>query len=57
MNWAVEELKTLNLDDARLNTREPLGVLNAWIWARDPKNVDGVRDDVKESTRWIEGYE
>lgn len=37
--------------------REPLGVLDAWIWAREPKNADGVRDDVKESTRWIEGYE
>lgn len=24
---------------------------------REPKNADGVRDDVKESTRWIEGYE
>lgn len=34
--------------------REPLSVLDAWIWAR---NTDGLRDGVKESTRWIEGYE
>ena len=37
--------------------REPLGVLNAWMWARKREDADGVRCDVKESTRWIEGYE
>jgi hypothetical protein len=37
--------------------REPLGVLNAWMWARERKGADGVRCGVKESTRWIEGYE
>ena len=30
-----------------------LGVLDAWMWARKPKD----QSDVKESTRWIEGYE
>jgi hypothetical protein len=30
-----------------------LGVLDAWMWARGPK--DGPQ--VKESTRWVEGYE
>lgn len=30
-----------------------LGVLDAWMWARKPKE----RPDVKESTRWVEGYE
>ena len=30
-----------------------LGVLDAWLWARKPKD----QPDVKESTRWIEGYE
>jgi len=30
-----------------------LGVLDAWMWARKPKD----QPDVKESTRWIEGYE
>jgi hypothetical protein len=30
-----------------------LGVLDAWIWARKPKD----QPDVKESTRWVEGYE
>ena len=37
--------------------REPLGVLDAWMWAREPKDADGQRPGIKESTRWIEGYE
>lgn len=37
--------------------REPLGVLNAWMWARERKDAEGVRGGEKESTRWIEGYE
>ncbi|EXI86506.1 MAG: Transposase for transposon Tn5 [Candidatus Accumulibacter regalis] len=37
--------------------REPLGVLDAWMWAREPKDADGRRPGIKESTRWIEGYE
>jgi len=37
--------------------REPLGVLDAWMWAREAKNKDGKRPGMKESLRWIEGYE
>lgn len=37
--------------------REPLGVLDAWMWAREAKDADGVRGGVNESRRWIEGYE
>ena len=29
-----------------------LGVIDAWMWARQPKD----QPDVKESTRWVEGY-
>lgn len=29
-----------------------LGVMDAWMWARKPKG----QPDVKESTRWVEGY-
>lgn len=36
--------------------REPLGVLDAWMWAREPKDADGNRGGLLESTRWIEGY-
>ena len=37
--------------------REPLGVLDAWMWAREKRGKDGVRPGQIESARWIEGYE
>ena len=37
--------------------REPLGVLDAWMWAREARDATGARGGMKESTRWIEGYE
>jgi len=37
--------------------REPLGITDAWMWSRKPKDKDGHRPGVKESLRWIEGYE
>jgi Transposase Tn5 dimerisation domain/Transposase DNA-binding len=37
--------------------REPLGALDAWMWAREPRNAAGERGGVCESTRWIESYE
>lgn len=37
--------------------REPLGVVDAWIWAREFKDADGTRPGILESTRWSEGYE
>lgn len=37
--------------------REALGVLDAWMWARAKKDTTGQRDGLKESLRWIEGYE
>lgn len=37
--------------------REPLGVLDAWIWAREFKDAEGHRPGINESTRWREGYE
>ena len=38
-------------------SREPLGVLDAWMWAREFKDENGDRPGIKESLRWIEGYE
>lgn len=35
--------------------REPLGVMDAWMWAREPNAGDGHRGGIKESERWIEG--
>ena len=37
--------------------REPLGVLDAWMWAREPKDADGCRGGIVESSRWLDGYE
>ena len=37
--------------------REPLGVLDAWMWAREPRGADGQRGGICESVRWIESYE
>lgn len=37
--------------------REPLGVTDAWMWARESNADTQVRSAPKESTRWIEGYE
>ena len=37
--------------------REPLGVFNAWSWAREFKASDGTRAGLCESVRWIESYE
>ena len=37
--------------------REPLGVTDAWMWAREPKATDGTRPGIRESLRWTEGYE
>lgn len=36
--------------------REPLGVLDAWMWAREPKDANGQRGGLPESARWTEGY-
>ncbi len=37
--------------------RQSLGVLDPWMWARESRNRRGVRGQLLESTRWIEGYE
>ncbi len=37
--------------------RVPLGVLDAWMGAREAKDAQGQRPGVSESLRWIEGYE
>ncbi len=36
--------------------RLPLGVIDAWMWAREKVNAAGIRPGIKESGRWIEGY-
>jgi hypothetical protein len=38
-------------------SREPLGILDVWMWARELRDAKGRRGGPKESLRWIEGYE
>ena len=37
--------------------RVPLGVLDAWMWARETKQTDGTQGGLLESVRWVESYE
>jgi hypothetical protein len=37
--------------------RLQLGLLDAWMWAREFKDKNGVRPGLNESIRWVEGYE
>lgn len=37
--------------------REPLGVLDAWMWVRGEATLSRSLGGVKESRRWVEGYE
>lgn len=37
--------------------REPLGVVDTWMWPRGAKGADGIRRDHRESLRWIENHE
>ena len=41
--------------------RVPLGVFDAWLWARDPEHFGqsskGLPIEDKESVRWLEGYQ
>jgi hypothetical protein len=37
--------------------REPLGVVDAWMWARELRDANGQRGGIKESVRWTVGYE
>lgn len=36
--------------------REPLGVIDAWMWARAFKQGEAPREGIAESLRWLEGY-
>ena len=48
---------SLHPTDAVTPDRKPLGLTDAWRWAREPKGDDGKRPGLRESLRWREGYE
>jgi hypothetical protein len=57
LNYAARVGMYLHPTLAVTPQREPLGVTDAWMWARE-SNADGQACSApKESTRWIEGYE
>lgn len=37
-------------------SREPLGIVDLWMWSREFKEKDGKRPGPRESRRWPEGY-
>lgn len=57
LNYEARRGMYLHPTYAVTTDREPLGVLDAWMWAREKRGSDGVRPGQKESRRWIEGYE
>lgn len=57
LNYEAQRGMYLHPTYAVSTDRVGLGVLDAWMWAREFKDVDGKRGGIKESTRWIEGYE
>ncbi|MDT4844556.1 IS4 family transposase ISAzo5 [compost metagenome] len=57
LNYEARRGMYLHPTYAVTTEREPLGVLDAWMWAREERDTDGVRPGLKESTRWVEGYE
>ena len=57
LNYEAQRGMLLHATYAVSPARVPLGVLDAWMWARQPRRPDGSRGGVLESTRWVEGYE
>lgn len=57
LNYAARVGMYLHPTLAVTPQREPLGVTDAWMWAREAHADGSARGAPKESTRWIEGYE
>jgi hypothetical protein len=57
LSYEVQRGMYLHPTYAVTTDREPLGVLDAWMWAREKRGADGVRPGMIESQRWVEGYQ
>ena len=57
LNYEVRRGMYLHPTLAVTTDREPLGVLDAWMWAREKRGADGARPGLIESKRWVEGYQ
>lgn len=57
LNYEARRGMYLHPTYAVTTDREPLGVLDAWMWAREKRGTDGSRPGLIESKRWVEGYQ
>ena len=57
LNYEARRGMYLHPTYAVTTDREPLGVLDAWMWAREKRGTDGSRPGLTESKRWVEGYQ
>lgn len=57
LNYEARRGMYLHPTYAVTTDREALGVLDAWMWAREKRDADGVRPGLIESKRWVEGYQ
>lgn len=57
LNYEARRGMYLHPTYAVTTDREPLGVLDAWMWAREKRDADGTRAGLTESKRWVEGYQ
>ena len=57
LNYEARRGMYLHPTFAVTTDREPLGVLDAWMWAREKRGADGARPGLIESKRWVEGYQ
>jgi hypothetical protein len=57
LNYEARRGMYLHPTYAVTTDREPLGVLDAWMWAREKRGTDGSRQGLTESKRWVEGYQ
>ena len=57
MSFETQRGMFLHLTYATTPGRDPLGVMDSWTWAREFKEADGHRPGIRESIRWIAGYE
>jgi hypothetical protein len=57
LSYAAQRGMYLHPTYAITPEREPLGVLDAWMWVRGDATLSRSLAGIKESRRWVEGYE
>lgn len=57
LSYEAQRVMYLHPPYAVTPDREPLGMLDAWIWTREMRGKDGDRPGLKESRRWVDDYE